>query len=277
MRYNVLTGDATQGETSNLSGIVTLTTDFSTSDAYVGMMKGRILSIAPDVTIVDLAHNIGPHDVFQAAFVIAGAYQYFPPNTVHVAVVDPGVGSSRRRLALRCGDYILVGPDNGVFSYVIRKEGTCETVEIEAPNRDEHSGVTFEGRDVFAPVAARLASGVPLSEVGTPTEKPIELSLPKPRISEGLIEGKVIYIDHFGNCISNIEASELASLDGSLSILVAGQEVGGLHNTYSDVPVGEPVAVMGSLGHLEMAVNQGNLADEINVDVGSPVRVRVSI
>lgn len=259
-----------------MSGIITLTTDFSTSDAYVGMMKGRILSIAPDVTIIDLAHDIGPHDVFQAAFVIAGAYHYFPPNTVHMAVVDPGVGSSRRRLALRCKDYILVGPDNGVFSYVIRKEGTCESVEIAAPERDEHSGVTFEGRDVFAPAAARLASGVPLSEVGSPTEGPIELSLPKPRVNDGLIEGKVIYIDHFGNCISNIEGSDLAGLGREFTVTVAGQEIGGLHTTYSDVPVGEPVAVMGSLGHLEMAVNQGSLADEINVDVGSPVRVRAT-
>ena len=259
-----------------MSGIVTLTTDFSTSDAYVGMMKGRILSIAPDVTIVDLAHDIGPHDVFQAAFVIAGAYRYFPPNTVHVAVVDPGVGSNRRRIALRCGEYVLVGPDNGVFSYVIRKEGTCETVEINAPRLDDQTGATFEGRDVFAPVAARLASGAPLSKVGVPTGVPMELSLPKPRISDGLIEGRVIYIDHFGNCITNIEAQDLVSLGGSLVVSVGGQEIGGLQNTYSDVPVGEPVAVMGSLGHLEMAVNQGNLADEINVDVGSPVRIRVA-
>jgi S-adenosyl-L-methionine hydrolase (adenosine-forming) len=258
-----------------LSGIVTLTTDFSTSDAYVGMMKGRILSIAPDVTIVDLAHDISPHDVFQAAFVIASAYHYFPPNTVHVAVVDPGVGSERRRLALRCGEYLMVGPDNGVFSYAIRKEGACETVEIKTTAADKQTGVTFEGRDVFAPAAARLASGAPLTDIGTPTGDPIELTLPKPRISDGLIEGRVIYIDHFGNCISNIEAQDLEGRGGSFSVSVAGQEIGALHKTYSDVPVGEPVAVMGSLGHLEMAVNQGNLADEINLDVGSPVRVRV--
>jgi S-adenosylmethionine hydrolase len=256
-----------------LKGIVTLTTDFSTSDAYVGMMKGKILTIAPDVTIVDLAHDISPHDVFQAAFVIAGAFHYFPPNTVHMAVVDPGVGSSRRRLAMRCGDYFLVGPDNGLFSYAIRKEGPCQTVEIKAPPEDSRTGVTFEGRDVFAPAAARLAAGMPLSEIGDPTDPPIELSLPKPKVSDGVLEGRVIYIDHFGNCISNIEEADLAAYGDSVNVIVAGQEIGGLHKTYSDVPVGEPVAVLGSLGHLEMAVNQGNLADEINLDVGSPVRV----
>lgn len=257
-----------------MGGIVTLTTDFSTSDAYVGMMKGRILSIAPDVTVVDLAHDISPHDVFQAAFVIAGAYRYFPPNTVHVAVVDPGVGSERRRIALRCGSYIMVGPDNGIFSYAIRKEGKCEIVEIHAPGPDDHTGMTFEGRDVFAPAAARIAAGAALSEIGVPAEEPMELSLPKPRLADDTLVGRVIYIDHFGNCITNIETQDLEGMEGEISVSVAGQQIGGMHRTYSDVPVGEPVAVLGSLGHLEMAVNQGNLAEEINVDVGSPVRVR---
>lgn len=257
-----------------MRGIITLTTDFSTSDAYVGMMKGRILSIFPQAVVVDLAHDISAHDIYQAAFVLAGAYHYFPPDTVHIAVVDPGVGTSRRRLALRCGDYFMVGPDNGIFSYVIRRECACEAVDITVPDTDTRTGVTFEGRDVFAPAAARIASGKSLEDIGIPTSPPVELSLPKPRAMNGSIEGRVIYIDHFGNCITNIEAADLRGREEAVSVSVTGQQIGGLHNTYSDVAVGEPVAMIGSLGHLELAINQGNLAEELNLDVGSPVRVQ---
>lgn len=260
-----------------MRGIVTLTTDFSTSDAYVGMMRGVILSVAPDVMVVDLAHDISPHDVFQAAFVLESAYCYFPEGTVHMVIVDPGVGSARRRLAMACGKYRFVGPDNGVFTYLIRKEGLSECVEIsEVAAREPGRGVTFEGRDIFAPVAAKLAMGAPLSEIGPTVEKPVELSIPRPRVTETAVEGRVIYIDHFGNCITNIEAADVAPMGDKVTASVGGTPIGQLQSAYSDVRVGDALALINSLDHLELAVNQGNLAKELNLQVGTPVRVTIT-
>ena len=257
-----------------MNGIITLTTDFSMSDAYVGMMKGAILSVVPNVTIIDLAHDINPHDVFEAGFVLQTAYRFFPDGTVHLVVVDPGVGSVRRRIAMNCGEHFFVGPDNGVFSYMIRNSERCNAVEIAVPAPDRGlRGITFEGRDIFAPAAARLASGVPLSEIGEPAEELVTLDIPRPRVNEVTIDGKIVYIDHFGNCVSNISAAEIERLDGSVQTSVAGQSVGPLRTSYSDVPVGEPLAIINSLDHLEIAINQGNAESDLNVKVGTPVRV----
>lgn len=257
-----------------MNGIITLTTDFSTSDAYVGVMKGAILSVARDVTIVDLAHNISPHDVLEGAFVLQTAYHYFPDGTVHLVVVDPGVGSVRRRIALRCGEHYFVGPDNGVFSYAIKSAGSCEAVEIvvDEPARGVR-GVTFEGRDVFAPAAAQLASGANLSDLGPAITDMVTLQIPLPRINEHTIDGRVVYIDHFGNCVSNIEAADIERVGGSVTVAVGGQNLGPLRASYSDVPLAEPLAVINSLGHLEIAINQGNAEADLNVKVGTPVRV----
>jgi hypothetical protein len=244
------------------------------SDAYVGMMRGAILSISPNVTIVDLAHDINPHDVFEGAFVLQTAYRFFPDGTVHLVVVDPGVGSVRRRIAMKCDNHYFVGPDNGVFSYTIRNAEHCVAVEIDVPAPGPGlRGVTFEGRDIFAPAAARLASGVPLSEIGKPAEDLVTLDIPRSRVNEVTIDGKIVYIDHFGNCVSNIEAAEIERLGGSLQVSVAGQSVGPLRMSYSDVPVGEPLAIINSLDHLEVAINQGNAESDLNVKVGTPVRV----
>lgn len=257
-----------------MNRIVTLTTDFSMSDAYVGMMKGAILSVSRDISIVDLAHDINPHDVFEGAFVLQTAYRFFPEGTVHLAVVDPGVGSVRRRVAMRCGGHYFVGPDNGVFSYVISSSEQCAAVEISAPEtRRGLHGVTFEGRDIFAPAAARIACGVPLSEIGRPVDNLVTLDMPRPRVNEVTIDGKIIYIDHFGNCVSNIEAAEIERLGGSVQVSVGGQSVGPLRTSYSDVPAGEPLAIINSLDHLEIAINQGNAETDLNIKVGTPVRV----
>lgn len=257
--------------------IITLTTDFSMSDTYVGMMKGAILCVAPDATLVDLAHNISPHDVFEAAFIIHTSYKFFPPGTVHLVIVDPAVGSARRRIAMKCGEHYFVGPDNGVFTYMIRASECCDAVEIEAPPRGPGlRGVTFEGRDVFAPVAAKLALGTPLSEIGKPISDPVTLDIPKPRISATSIDGKIIYIDHFGNCISNIEAADIEALGGTPRVSVAGYDLGPLRRSYADVPPGEPLAVINSLDHLEIAINQGNAREDLNIKVGTPVRVTVA-
>jgi S-adenosylmethionine hydrolase len=257
-----------------VSGIITLTTDFSTADAYVGAIKGVILSIAPEATIVDLAHDIGPHDVDQAAFVLETAYKYFPEGAIHMVVVDPGVGSVRRRLAMRCGKYYFVGPDNGVFAYPIKACGLCECVELAASaSAGKLRGVTFEGRDVFAPAAARLALGVPLQELGPEAHNPMQLDLAHPKITSTSIEGRIIHVDHFGNCISNIITADIEKLGENVMVSVGGYEVGGLMMSYSDVPVGDMLAIINSLDHLEIATNQGNAADELNITVGTPVRV----
>ncbi len=257
-----------------MSGIITLTTDFSTSDAYVGVMKGAILSVARDVTIVDLAHDIAPHDVFQAAFVLESAYRHFPEGTVHVVVVDPRVGTSRRRLAMGCGNQYFVGPDNGVFSYSISNLGMCECVEIAPPPSDGRlRGITFEGRDIFAPAAARIASGVPLLEIGTPMDNPVVLEIPRPRIAAHAIDGRVIYIDHFGNCVSNIEATEVENFGGMPMVSVGGRTVGTLRSTYAEARVGEAIALINSVDHVEIAINQGSAEKALNVKVGTPVRV----
>lgn len=257
-----------------MSRIITLTTDFSTSDAYVGMMKGVILSIAPDATIVDLAHDIHPHDIFQAAFVLETTYCYFPEGTVHVVVVDPGVGSVRRRLAMKCGRYYFVGPDNGVFTYPIRQEGMCECVEMQPPAPGVSlRGVTFEGRDIFGPAAARLAAGAPLHEIGTPTGQPMELDIPRPRRNGKSIEGRIIYIDHFGNCMTNIELADVEDLGTGAMVSVGGRSVGPLRRMYAEVREGDPLALINSLDHLEIAVNQGNAEEDLNLQVGTPVRM----
>jgi len=257
-----------------LSGIVTLTTDFSSSDAYVGSMKGAMLSIASDVTIVDLAHNVAPHDVYQAAFVLESAYGYFPAGTVHVVVVDPGVGSVRRRIAMKCGDHYFVGPDNGVFTYPIRNEKLCECVEIDVANDQARlRGVTFEGRDIFGPAAAKIASGVPLSEIGKPALNPITLSIPQPTVTDGSIEGKIVYIDHFGNCVTNITLGDVQKYGGNFSVTVGGHSVGNLRKSYSDVELYDGVALINSVDHLEIALNQGSAEKALNLKVGSRVKV----
>lgn len=261
-----------------MSKIITLTTDFSTADAYVGAMKGAILCVAPDVTIVDLAHEITPHDVSEAAFVLESVYRYFPKGTVHVVVVDPGVGTVRRRLAVHCGDYYFVGPDNGVLTYPMMNEGICECVEIKVPDRPAGlCGVTFEGRDVFGPAAARIVNGTPLSDLGPPVENPVKLKIAQPIITETAVDGRIIYIDHFGNCISNIRCKDLQHLAGSnIKAIVGGYDVGRLRNSYADVEPGEPVALVNSVGHVEIAINQGSAEKDLNLKVGSKVRVVLS-
>ncbi len=258
-----------------MSGIITLITDFSTSDHYVGTMKGVILSINPNVTIIDIAHEIAAHDISQAAFVLKNSYKYFPEGTVHMAVVDPGVGSNRRRVAMHCGGHYFVGPDNGVFSYPIRDRGLCECVSISVPEEKIGVASTFEGRDIFAPTAAKIAMGVPLSELGEAISDPVKLQLPKPKISDKMIEGQIVYIDHFGNCCSNIEVEDLAKLGGTPNVWVGGFWIGPVRAFYSEVEPNETLAVINSMDHLEIAVNQGNAKQELNLQIGSRVKVEI--
>ncbi len=259
--------------------IITLTTDFGLNDAYVGAMKGVILGLAPHVTIVDITHNIPPQAMAQAAYVIAAAAPYFPAGTVHVVVVDPGVGSQRRPIAVQTSQAIFVAPDNGVLTHVLQSgtSGESPMTVVHLTRREywlPQVSHTFHGRDIFAPVAAYLARGVPITSLGEPIGDPVMLDLPQPRrMPDGSLRGQVVYVDRFGNLVTNVPAGWL---DRAVrwQIEVAGRTVEKLSTTYSDVPGGQLLALIGSAGTLELAVREGSAARMLGIGIGEPVVVR---
>ena len=276
--------------------LVTLTTDFGTADGYVGTMKGVILSIAPDAQLVDISHEIAPQNVRQAAYVLYTAYPFFPPHTVHLVVVDPGVGSARRPIALRTPAGYFVGPDNGVFSYVMACEPVEALVELRDPRyRLPQVSHTFHGRDVFAPAAAHLAAGVPITALGPPVLDPVTFPPPCLEITPEGITGEVLHADRFGNVITSIgrlvwSEDELSFEPafrkaggggwarfkaGEAAIVVAGREIAGVHHTYAEVAPGDVLALVGSEGHLEIAVREGSAARRLGLRSGDRVVLRL--
>jgi S-adenosylmethionine hydrolase len=255
-----------------LAALVTLLTDFGFQDHYVGVMKGVLLARAPHVRIVDLCHEVRPQDVHGAALLLAASYRSFPPATIHVVVVDPGVGSERRPLAIETPAGRFVGPDNGVFSYVLDEQPAARAVALRErrfwlPDISQ----TFHGRDIFAPVAAALASGVPLDALGPPVDDPVRLAAPVAQLQEdGAWVGAVVYVDRFGNLITNLHATDLPP--EPVVVEVGGQVIRGLSRHYA---VAAPlVALVGSMGRLEIAVPRGDAARALGVGVGAPVVVR---
>jgi len=254
--------------------IITLCTDFGTTDGYVAAMKGIILSIAPEARLVDITHNVPGHSVAEAAFVLHSACPWFPPGTIHLVVVDPGVGGGRRELAVRSSGHCFVAPDNGVLTYVLDRQEPVEAVALtqSAYWRAEVSH-TFHGRDIFAPVAAHLANGVPLSALGDPVTDLVRLQIPAPSVREdGVIVGQVIRADHFGNLVTNIPASMLSERH-HWCIAVGRVAIRGLVATYSSVGPGDALALVGSHGNLEIAVREANAAHALGVNVGAQVLV----
>jgi len=254
--------------------LVTLLSDFGLKDVYVGVMKGVITQINPMLRVIDLTHQIPPQNIGAAWFSLMNAYPYFPEGTVHVAVVDPGVGSHRRAIAIQLDSGFLVGPDNGLFSGVLSQTQVIAVVELT--NREYWHTLTpsqtFHGRDIFAPVGAHLASGVPLDELGesiAPTTL-AQLTLPAIKTTAASIAGCIQYIDHFGNLITNIPAAEV---EGKTWSVVVGEEtiIGSL--TYSDRQLGELVALVGSHGWVEIAVNGGSAQSRLKLDWGAIVEV----
>ncbi|ARA95051.1 hypothetical protein AWN76_006805 [Rhodothermaceae bacterium RA] len=260
-----------------VTNLITLTTDFGTGDAYVAAMKGTILSILPEARLVDITHDIAPQDVMAAAFVLREAVPYFPRGAVHLVVVDPGVGTDRRAVALAAHGSRFVGPDNGLFALLLDGAAPDVVVSLDRPAywRTPNPSQTFHGRDIFAPVAAHLAAGRTLSDVGTPIDalRPMHWALPIPD-AQG-IRGWVVHIDHFGNCITNIPADLLHARRAGRPIkCFAGSAIlHGLHTTYGDVAPGEPLLLIGSSGLLEIAVHAGNAADLLSIRKGDPVNV----
>jgi hypothetical protein len=253
--------------------LITLTTDFGTEDWFVGTMKGVILKIAPRATVVDITHEIPAGDIRAGAFALAASCRFFPRGTLHVAVVDPGVGGARRALAVQTADYVFIGPDNGVLSCALAKE------KIRAVHRLENANYfllpvsqTFQGRDIFAPVAAHLSGGVSVHKLGPAQKNFFRLSWPKPHVRRGGIEGEVVFIDRFGNAITNIENASLDPRSGP-EIFAGRQRLCRVKEFYQSVPAGQAVAVPGSSGFWEIAVNGGSASAKFGLQIGSRVRV----
>lgn len=261
-------------------GIVTLTTDFGTRDAYVGAMKGVMLSIAPQLRIHDVAHEIEPQNVAHGATVLRGACPWFPAGTVHVAVIDPGVGTDRAPVVILAGGQVFVGPDNGLFGPVVaRLGGLSGAYRIDrhgglAPHLPRQRSSTFEGRDVFAPVAAVLAAGLlPPTGIGR-THALVQLPGIEPARVPGAIEGQIAYYDHFGNAITNIAVEHLATLgSGALQVRLPGDLRVALRATYGEASPGEILALIGSEGFLELAVRDGSAQARLALDTGTTIRV----
>lgn len=231
-------------------------TDFGSKDHYAGVMKGVILGINPNARIVDITHEIEKFNIFEAAFKLASYYNYFPRGTVHIAVVDPGVGGPRRPIAAEAGGYFFVGPDNGLFSPVIGSADNPRVVEITntAYMLGDVSG-TFHGRDIFAPAAAHLSSGAGIYDLGTDAPRPVSLDIPEPSVNGNEISGVVLYADSFGNLITNIPAEIVRP--GS-AVYAGRRRIDRISVSYGEAGKGGLLAIIGSAGLLEISVNQGS-------------------
>ena len=259
--------------------IITLLTDFGWKDGYIGAMKGVILGINPDCRIVDLAHEIAPHDVMGAALVLGQTYPYYPAGTIHVVVVDPGVGGQRRPLVLEAGDYLFVGPDNGCFTSVLKQEQGVRAYELtEERFRLPQVSHTFHGRDIFAPAAAHLSLGVSAEAMGPAVDiaELIRLAIPDPVVDGETLIGDVIRVDSFGNLVTNISPEILGEFAGDemIELEIKGERVTGLKQSYDEGGEGEIIALWGSAGFLEIAIKKKNLHRERVWGKGEQVRIR---
>ena len=258
----------------NLPGkksLITLLTDFGRKDHYVGTMKGVILSINPQVNIVDLCHEIDQGDIDAAAFVLSAAYRYFSKGTIHLVVVDPSVGSERRALAVKTKDHYFIAPDNGVLSPVFRAETDARVFHLT--NKEymlPEPGFTFHGRDVFAPVAAHLSTGMAVEKLGKPVDDFIVSRPTEPRLAGNKITGQVVYTDRFGNLVTNIARSYLRNVE---EIRLDHIRLKAIVDYYGQVEEGVAAALIGSHGNLEICIRNGNAATSLNVQKGDPVEV----
>jgi S-adenosyl-L-methionine hydrolase (adenosine-forming) len=259
--------------------ILTLLTDFGLIDHYVGAMKGVILSINPSMNLVDLTHLVPPQDIRSGAFTLGQAYRWFPEKTVHLAVVDPGVGTDRKALAVFAGGHYFVAPDNGLLSYVFEYEENATAYEITA----EHYfckplSSTFHGRDVFAPVAAWIGRDVPIHQLGPEYRNPVRLKIPSVmRVRDTLIQAAVLAVDQFGNLVTNLKPEDIPILSGQPSrpwkMLAGHREINSFRRTFGEANPGEVFVVPGSAGFLEIAVRNGSAASVLNLAPGAPIGV----
>ncbi len=263
--------------------IITLTTDFGYCDPLSGIMKGVILGINPEVNIVDISHGIEKYNIREATLTIGMSYRHFPSGTIHVVVIDPGVGSMRRPILVVTEDYYFVGPDNGVFSMIYNESDRLEVIHLTAehyfmPDRS----MTFHGRDIFAPVAAWLSKRISTANFGEPISDYMKIHLPLPTMpTKNTIEGEIIYIDHFGNAISNIRHSDLTSIVGQgdiknkVRIVMKGRQID-MKDYYAQAEDKGLYALLNSMNHLELFVYRGDAAREYNITVGDSIGVIIT-
>ncbi|MBV9673594.1 MAG: SAM-dependent chlorinase/fluorinase [Verrucomicrobia bacterium] len=267
-------------ETANTPGrIITLTTDSGESDYFVGAMKGVILSFRPGAQIIDITHEIPPHQILPAALILAAIYRYYSPQTVHLAVVDPGVGSERRPIAIQVANQFFVGPDNGLFSFVIDQNQGARTVHLV--NREywlPETSATFHGRDIFAPVAAALSNGTEIDHLGPAITDPIRLQINRPQFHQnGTISGRIIHVDHFGNCVTNLEWNHLKSrlTEQRFRCQVRSHLITRLLSYYGEdaTQPPEPFLIAGSAGFLEISLRCASASLILGVTVGDEVAI----
>jgi hypothetical protein len=274
---------------------IALLTDFGTTDSYVGVMKAVMARIAPSARFIDLTHEIQPQNVFQGAFTLLNSYRYFAPGTIFLAVVDPGVGGGRAPIAAQVGGYTFVGPDNGLLSLALAELGDAIIVELRnAAYQWQLVSYTFHGRDIFAPAAAHLAVGVPLADFGPRVERIVRQPAPALRVEGNQIAGEVLYADHFGNLVTSIgqlhclgsDKLELKPRFGAVnpvlsfdvnhaSVTIQKRHIPQLFKTYAESQPGDLVALVGSNGYLEIAVNQGSALEQLHTLINAPVVLKI--
>ncbi|MEJ5299384.1 MAG: SAM-dependent chlorinase/fluorinase [Thermodesulforhabdaceae bacterium] len=274
----------------NKTGIICLLTDFGLRDGYVGAMKGVIISIASHVTVIDISHEIDPFCVASGAYVLASVVPYFPPGTIFVAVVDPGVGTERKGLIVRSSDKIFIGPDNGIFSWILDPESSeifwIDPEGSSAPYVNSKVSSTFHGRDIFAPIAAHIVNGIPPEKLSVPAANaPVTGEWRYPQADEKSIRGCVIHVDRFGNLVTNITKNFYLSwkthhfpktFSPQSPIVEIKSNLMHIEKTYGSVPKGHLLALWGSSDHLEISVNEGNAAEKLSVGCLEEVRIRMS-
>jgi S-adenosyl-L-methionine hydrolase (adenosine-forming) len=255
--------------------LITLTTDYGTNDHLVGVLKGVVLKINPEVTIIDITHAVTPYDLLDGALAIASAYTYFPPRTIHVVIIDPGVGTERRPILVSGQNQYFIAPDNGVLSGVFEKEPNFTVRNLTSEHYFlQPVSKTFHGRDVFAPVAAWLSKNWQPASMGEVIEDFKRFAMPKPKEADGLLKGVVMKVDSFGNLITNFRLDDLApeSMEkGAVNLQVGNHAVTRMVLMFASGNPGEPVAYIGSSGYVEIAVNKGNASKTLGVGRGTPV------
>lgn len=257
-------------------GVITLITDFGTRDGYAGVIKGVTLKINPQVRLVDITHEVSPQDIFEAGFILKNSYRYFPDKSIHLVVVDPGVGSKRRAILLEAGDHFFIGPDNGVFTFIYESERVKRIVELTNKKYFlPHISNTFHGRDIFAPAAAYLSKGTPLEDLGEICDDAVRIDIPKPETERGIIKGVVLHVDRFGNLMSNIPEVLFGELvgKGRYEISIGGEVLEDIKGSYSEVKEGRALAVFGSSGYLEISVRSQNAQEKLKLNKGSEIKV----
>ncbi len=259
--------------------VLALLSDFGLRDHYVGSMKAAALAVFADITLVDITHDITPHDVLDGALQLAASYRYFPAGTVFVAVVDPGVGSARRGIAAEVGEYRFVLPDNGLLTAVAQETPPKRIVELTERRYFRPTiSRTFEGRDRFAPAGAWLLKGVDLGALGRPVSNPVLLEIPRPQLEGDLLRGAVLRVDHFGNLVTNIDRRTLERFTSGqpFAIEAGAHGVGRLVGTYAEIGDAEVCALFGSTDYLELAARSSSAAARLALNAGAAVTVRRS-